>query len=344
MDLNQSQAEFIEKIIDEWRQKDLLSEEKTVELMQSFTVRKFNWIAVAQYAFIAAIICGLLAVVSTFADRKLIVFFEKMVDKIYNAPNVILAILCALLATLFFYFADKRKQEKPNKIFTNEGLMLLGIAFTAFTSANIAKLIGSGNIYYVSVFLIATVLYMGLTYWLKNLLIWLSVLLSISCFFITCIGAITNWQPYFLGLNLPLRLLLFSGIFVFLSASIKNISRLKNFYSLSFYYWILLFFISLWTVSVYGNYGSIEHWDNVKQIYFWPWAALSIIVSGIVAYRGWKKDNAVLRNFGISFLFINIYTRYFEYFWNLTPKAIFFIVLALSFWIIGRKAEKIWNI
>ncbi|AYD46259.1 hypothetical protein [Arachidicoccus soli] len=344
MDLNQSQAEFLEGIIDEWRQKELLSEEKSVELKKSFTIRKFNWMAVAQYAFVAAIVCGIVAVVATFADKNLISFFERMVDKIYNAPNAILAILCGSLAAIFFYFADKRKQQRPNKIFTNEGLILLGIAFTAFTSANIAKLIGNGNIYYISVFLIATSLYIAITYWLKNFLVWLFVLLGISSCFITCTSVPTNWHPYFWGLNLPLRLLLFSSIFIFLIDTIKKIPWLKKFYNLSFYYWILLFFISLWAVSVYGNYGNIEQWNNVKQIYLWPWAALSIIISVIVTYWAWKKDNAVLRNFGVSFLFINIYTRYFEYFWDSMPKAVFFIILALSFWIIGRKAEKIWNL
>ena len=43
-------------------------------------------------------------------------------------------------------------------------------------------------------------------------------------------------------------------------------------------------------------------------------------------------------------MLINIYTRYFEYFWDVTDKALFFIILGLSFWLIGRKAEKIWNV
>ncbi|MBL4678753.1 MAG: hypothetical protein JKY70_21555, partial [Mucilaginibacter sp.] len=38
------------------------------------------------------------------------------------------------------------------------------------------------------------------------------------------------------------------------------------------------------------------------------------------------------------------YTKYFEYFWESTNKTIFFAILALSFWLVGRKAEKIWNV
>jgi len=34
----------------------------------------------------------------------------------------------------------------------------------------------------------------------------------------------------------------------------------------------------------------------------------------------------------------------FEYFWDSTHKAIFFAILALSFWYLGSRAEKIWNL
>jgi len=51
----------------------------------------------------------------------------------------------------------------------------------------------------------------------------------------------------------------------------------------------------------------------------------------------------VLRGFGLTFLFINLYTRFFEYFWDSMHKALFFAVLALSFWYVGSRAERIWH-
>lgn len=64
---------------------------------------------------------------------------------------------------------------------------------------------------------------------------------------------------------------------------------------------------------------------------------------GFMIY-GLKGKDALAREFGITFLLINIYTRYVEYLWDITDKAVFFGVLAISFWLIGRKAEKIWNL
>lgn len=37
-----------------------------------------------------------------------------------------------------------------------------------------------------------------------------------------------------------------------------------------------------------------------------------------------------------------LYTKYFEYFWINTNKFIFFVILALSFYLLGAKAEKIY--
>jgi hypothetical protein len=50
------------------------------------------------------------------------------------------------------------------------------------------------------------------------------------------------------------------------------------------------------------------------------------------------------RGFGLTFVFINLYTRYFEYFWHSLPKALFFGLLAVSFWVIGKYAESLWQL
>ena len=46
---------------------------------------------------------------------------------------------------------------------------------------------------------------------------------------------------------------------------------------------------------------------------------------------------------GLTFFFIELYTKFFEYFWNGIHKAIFFAILGVSFWLIGRKAEAMWK-
>ena len=56
-----------------------------------------------------------------------------------------------------------------------------------------------------------------------------------------------------------------------------------------------------------------------------------------------KTDDAMLRGFGLTFLAINLYTRFFEFFWNGMHKVLFFLILAVSLAVIGRYAERIWH-
>ena len=68
------------------------------------------------------------------------------------------------------------------------------------------------------------------------------------------------------------------------------------------------------------------------------------LVAVAAIWHGLRHDDGASRGFGLVFLFINLYTKYFEYFWDASHKAIFFFLLAVSFWLIGSKAEALWNL
>jgi UDP-N-acetylmuramyl pentapeptide phosphotransferase/UDP-N-acetylglucosamine-1-phosphate transferase len=99
-------------------------------------------------------------------------------------------------------------------------------------------------------------------------------------------------------------------------------------------------FGSLWLLSIFGNFGNLEDWFKIKQTEIFYYGILSGLISVAFIAFGLRNKDEIAREFGITFLLINIYTRYFEYFWDRTDKAIFFGMLAISFWLIGRKAEK----
>jgi predicted transcriptional regulator len=60
MQLNKEKSDFLFKVIDEWKSQQLLSEEQSQFLKKSVTVRKFDWKQVTVYAFINAVVCGIL--------------------------------------------------------------------------------------------------------------------------------------------------------------------------------------------------------------------------------------------------------------------------------------------
>lgn len=343
MQLNKSQADFLEAMIERWQQTKIITEEKAGELKKSYSIRAFDWKNVAKYAFIFAVVSGVIAVVATFADRKLIHLFYALIDEVFHASNLVLGLLCGIISLIFFYFGQKRKQHKPDTFFTNEGFILMGAAFTAFTAANFANLSGKGDAYYITTFLLAAILYTLISFYIKSQITWLLALMAFTCWISVQSASLINWKPYFLGMNFALRFFLYSLVFTSLTYLARNLKVFQPFYLLTFYYGLCLCFTSLWAVSICGNCGTWEAWNKVSQIHFWPWALLSTGVCAYIAYKGWKKNWPLLQNFGISFLLLNIYTRYFEYCWRDNYKSLFFLVMALSFWFIGRSAEKIWN-
>lgn len=335
---------MLHKVLTDWENSGKITPEKARELKESYTVRSFDWKMMARYCFIIAILLGVAGVVATFADRALIRFFQSLVDRIYNAPNLILAVICAAISAVFYYFGEKNKQAQPTRIFTNEGFILLGATFTAFTAANLAAMTGTGDIYYITVFLIASLLYLALSLKLKNALLWLFTLISFTVWLGVVTGVLTHWKAYFLGMNFPVRYILIGAILLIVFWQTRKFSWWKGFYPISHFYSLLLVFTALWTSSVFGNSPNFDNWSKTSQWHYWPWALLSTAAALAATYWGSKNRQLQLRSFGIAFLFLNIYTRLFEYFWDSTPKAIFFIALAISFWLIGRRAEKIWHL
>ena len=155
-------------------------------------------------------------------------------------------------------------------------------------------------------------------------------------------GDISGWGTHYLGMNYPLRFVLFGGILIALSYLFNQFKIKLEFVSSTKVVGLLYLFMALWILSIVGNYGDIYNWYKVKQIELFHWSLLFVCVSITSIFCALRFDDNILRGFGITFLMINFYTRYFEYFWDSLHKFFFFFILALSFWVIGLKAERLW--
>ncbi len=103
--------------------------------------------------------------------------------------------------------------------------------------------------------------------------------------------------------------------------------------------WVF-FLVAAWSLSVMGNSSNFDVWLDMRQGKLWHWAlGFTLLLLGLIFYAFRKKD-AFLRDITLVFFLVNIYTRYFEYFWDKTNKGLFFAILAFSFWWIGKAAEK----
>jgi hypothetical protein len=250
----------------------------------------------------------------------------------------------AALAAAIYYAGLKRRQKRPEKIFSNEAIILVGVLLTAASVAYLGKALDTGSGHFSILFLLSTAIYAALALWFPSKLVLIFSILSFGSWFGTETGYVSGWGAYFLGMNYPLRFVLFGGILVGVSFFLKNNSKLSEFCKPTYIMGLLYLFIALWILSIFGNYGDIDNWYKVRQYELFHWGLLFALAAVGAIYYGLKQDDYASRSFGITFLFINLYTKYFEYFWDATHKAIFFLILAVSFWFIGRRAEKIWNL
>ncbi|TDQ08851.1 DUF2157 domain-containing protein [Pedobacter metabolipauper] len=340
MKIDQEKSDFLDEMLNHWQEENLLSEDTVEKLRSSYEAKSFDWRRLAQYSFWVAMACGVISLGALLIDNKILHYLESLFD----ASDLMISILSAVAAVIVYYLAFKRKKSKSNQVFSNEALVFSGVMLTANAIAYLGKSLDNGSSHFSLLILFSVFVYGILAFVFKSRLIWAFVLISLGAWFGTETGYLSRWNYYFAGMNYPLRFVFFGLIVTAVSFIFKNNKKLVIFYQTNYICGMIYLFVSLWLLSVFGNFGTLEEWYSIKQLSLFYWGILSASACIVSIFAGLKYRDDIAREFGITFLFINLYTRYFEYFWDSWHKALFFSVLAASFWLIGRKAEKIWNL
>ncbi|MGK9128030.1 DUF2157 domain-containing protein [Olivibacter sp. SA151] len=338
--IDKNEQEAIENAIAHWEENSLIDKETADRLRHSYEVKGFDWRRLAQYSFWIALSCIVLAFLSLFVDQEIL----QLLSTLYETPNIIICVFCALLSFLFYYLGYFNKKRHPEKLFTNESLIVLGVFSTATFIGYLGKVIDKGDGMYSFLFLLSIVIYTVLAIQLSSKTIWAFMLIALGIWFATETAYHSNWGFKFWGMNYPLRFTIFGILLTVFTLVLHNKwAAIRGFKQLSYIMGVLYLLISLWLLSIFGNYSDLDKWAATKQYHIFYWGVLSTVVCLAFAWYGLKKNDIIAREFGIIFLLINLYTRFFEYLWDNINRAIFFSLLALSFWLIGRKAEKIWS-
>lgn len=337
--IDQDNSEFLDEMLDYWQSEGLLADADIQKLKESYEPKTFDWRRLALYSFWIAMACGVIALSALLVDKSLLDYIKNL----YNTPNIVISIVSALAAAGCYILGFRKKKTKPQHVFSNEAIIFSGVMLTANAIAYLGKAFNSNSNHFSILIFASVIIYLALAYFCKSRLIWTFALLALGAWFGTETGYLSSWNWYFLGLNYPLRFVFFGLLLTACSLLLRKHKQLSYFFDITHFAGLLYLFTSLLLLSIFGNYGTLEEWYLIKQITLFYWAIISAVVCVLAIIIGLKKNDAMLREFGIIFLFINLYTRYFEYFWDSWHKAVFFLVLAISFVLIGRKAEKIWN-
>ncbi|CDS94112.1 MULTISPECIES: hypothetical protein [Sphingobacterium] len=340
LDVTKQEKESLEEAIQFWEKEKIIDASTASAMVNSIDVKSFDWKRLARYAFWVALASLVFAVFSLMTDTA----FLKFVDTLYEAPNILFCLFFAALAVLFYTLGFRYKTKFPNKNLSIETMMLIGVFATAACIGFLGKVLDKNSMHYSLLFLLSVLIYGYLANRLKSKLIWVFMLIALGIWFATETAYHSDWGFKFWGMNYPLRFTIFGFVLTLVAIYIQpRFKQLMEFQSLSYLIGLLYLMVSLWSLSIFGNYSDFYEWTLVRQYHIFYWGLLSTAVSaGLVIYGLKMKDNTT-REIGFVFFVLNVYTRYVEYLWDNINRAIFFLILAISFWFVGRWAEKLWQ-
>ncbi len=338
MNVTRKQERQLRRALAEWEQEGALSASEHQRLAATLTRVALDWQRLSRYAIWTALACAVIAIGSLFADSGLMAWLADL----FVFSSLARIGLPAALAVGFYLWGFGRQRRETRWHYSTEGLLFLGVLFTAIALWQLGERLDTGSGHIAPLFLTGCAVY-GLVGFLgRSGLVWLFFLLSLGNWFGAETGYISGWGAYWLGMNYPVRFIFFAAVLLTLCWWLKGVLIKRHLYVTSKATGLSYLFIALWIMSIFGNY-DIDNWYGVTRAALLPWALLFAVAAVVCIYISLKTDDGMLRGFGLTFLAINLYTRYFEYFWDGMHKVLFFLILAVSLAALGRYAEKIWH-
>ncbi|WP_434667326.1 DUF2157 domain-containing protein [Klebsiella sp. B345] len=338
MNVTRKQHRVIARALDEWQSAGALSEAERQRLAGTLEVTPFDWQRLSRYAFWTALACLLIALGSLFADSDLLAWLAVL----FRDSALARIVLPAAIALGCYLWGFRRQRRELHWHYSTEAILFVGVVFTAVAIWQLGERLDNGSGHIAPLFLVGCAIYGAIGIAARSGLVWLFFLLALGNWFGAETGYVSGWGAYWLGMSYPLRFVLFSGVMLALCWLLRHWLQQRRLLTVSKAMGLTWLFIALWILSIFG-YHDPDHWYSISQAQRLPWALLFGIAAGICIYISLKTEDGMLRGFGLTFLGINLYTRFFEYFWESMHKVVFFLILAVSLAILGRYAEKIWH-
>ncbi|MGO4292634.1 hypothetical protein [Chitinophaga sp. RAB17] len=336
MELDKREAQLLRRAINTWQKEQLITEEQAGKLQQSYKVVSTDWQTITLYIFIAAISCALMAFGSLVLDEKWI----EIIRKKFSLTDSVIALLFAGLTIFLCYEGWRRNKHQPVFSFNRELFWLLPVLSIGVSVVYLGKSVNYLDGNYGAFWLLATACYGVLGVTLHSRLLWAATLLCLIPAYVKLTYYLTGDASFFLGMNLPCRMALLGALLVLVAWLLRQFRVYAPIKDITWSGGWLLFIISGWLISIFGNCGTWDEWQQLRQIHLLQWVIIYTLQCVGMLLLGIRMKDDLLRDLAVVFLLLDLYTRYFEYLWDHTNKGLFFGILAISFWWVGRLIEK----
>jgi len=332
MDVTKQEYEILQNALDQWGKENLLTPEEVARLKTDLNVQHSQRQTVAQYFFIIALSCSLLAFGAIFIDEKLL----EQLKKYFSISDIVIALVTGAITTTWFWYIYRTKNRLSNAAY--EVYQVFGALGMLTSLVYFIKTISPGGSYTV-LFSVSGILLFLLSILFRSRALWVCALLALVIWF----GNFTtdHSKAYlFLGMNYAVRYTVFGLVLLLASWAQLHIKQLLFSQRITYIIGLFLFFSSLWAVSIFGNVNYLSEWTRMRQLHVIGYSVVFALAAIISFASGIRYKDDVARDMGILFLLANLYTRYFEFFWDSMNKGLFFLIIAITFGLLGRQLQR----
>ena len=274
MNVTRKEQRIIQRALNAWQASGELTPSDSQRLAQTLRVSPFDWRRLSRYAFWTALACVLIALGSLFADSELVAWLLSL----FSHSALMRILLPALLAVACYGWGFRRQRRETQWHYSTEAILFLGVVFTAVALWQLGERLDNGSGHIAPLFLAGCVIYGAIGYIARSGLVWLFFLLALGNWFGAETGYVSGWGAYWLGMNYPIRFVLFGGALLALCYGAQSLLRQRQLFTVSKAMGLTYLFIALWIMSIFGNYDA-DNWYQVRQARLLPWGLLSAFLS-----------------------------------------------------------------
>ena len=337
MKVNSKQYCFLKDVLTHWEQKKLISRDQNEQLQGSLDVRSFNWKLLAGYLFWAALSSLGLSLLTVLMDDILLDWLKQL----FSLSPAIKSASLFTVAVLTYVLGYKWQEKDKVRRVTHELIYVPGSALLAGSIYFLGVAFDSGSEHYSVLVLLLAIIYLVAAVMCSSMLVWCLALICLAFGVVSEVVYQLGWEDTYLESRIVMLIAVYGFWTLGVSYSLLMFERVKRFFIISQSSSLILGLFAVWLLSVVEMDSEDVGLWSVFSLH-WFWLVLFSLLSIGVAGMGFWLNDSVFRLVGISFIFINIYTRFFEYGWDEMHKALFFALLGGSFWVLGRMTESIW--
>jgi hypothetical protein len=155
MNVTRKQERLLHRALAEWEQEGALSASDRQRLAATLKRTALDWQRLSRYAIWTALACAIIAIGSLFADSVLMAW---IIDFLSFSSLARIG-LPALLAMVFYLWGFARQRRETQWHYTTEGLLFLGVLFTAIALWQLGERLDNGSGHIAPLFLAGCAVY-----------------------------------------------------------------------------------------------------------------------------------------------------------------------------------------